>query len=140
MNSRNDDFLKKLDLLTDALAKDVDELGDEELEAEISEEFGSPETLAESLRALIESTFATHGKRRLVNARAALDARKFRRSAKVVDLSYADKKALYERLRENASTNLTLAARNEEDSEADLDGILEDLRDLGVIDDEGNIK
>ena len=140
MNGKKDEFVKKLDLLSDALANDIDNLSDEELEAEISEEFGSPETLAENLRASIESTFVSHGKKRLSDARAALHARQTRPTAKIVDLSFADKKTLYERLRQNDSINLTLAARNEEDSEADIDSILEDLRDLGVIDDEGNIK
>ena len=140
MNGKKDDFAKKLDLLTDALAKDIDQLSEDDLKAEISEEFGSPKTLAESLRASIESTFASHGKKRLSDARATLDARQTRATAKIVDLSYVDKKTLFERLRENDSINLTLAARNEEDSEADIDSILEDLHDLGVIDDEGNIK
>tara|TARA_R110002126_G_scaffold67489_1_gene170907 strand:- start:1378 stop:1800 length:423 start_codon:yes stop_codon:yes gene_type:complete len=140
MNARNDEFAKKLDLLTEALAKDVDHLSDEELEAEIFEEFGDPKELTRNIRASIESTFASRGKQRLASARSALDARRVRSSATIVDFPLADKKALYERLRQNDKNNLTLAARNEEDSEADLDSILEDLRDLGVIDDEGNIQ
>lgn len=140
MNARNDEFAKKLDLLTEALVKDVDHLSDEELEAEIFEEFGDPKVLARNIRASIESTFASRGKQRLTSARNALDARRVQSLATIVDLPLTDKKALYERLRQNDENNLTLAARNEEDSEADLDSILEDLRDLGVIDDEGNIQ
>ena len=51
------------------------------------------------------------------------------------------KKALVAQLAHSAGAlpeRLTIAARNEDNSEADLDSLLEDLLELGVIDDEGN--
>ncbi len=51
------------------------------------------------------------------------------------------KRALIQQFARNDNTlkqKLTLAARKGEDTEADMDSFIEDLIDLGVIDDEGN--
>ena len=52
------------------------------------------------------------------------------------------KRALIQRFAKNDSAlkqKLTLAARKGEDTEADMDSFIDDLIDLGIIDDEGNV-
>ncbi len=59
----------------------------------------------------------------------------------MVELALEKKRALIDKFAGNDNQlreRLTMAARNEEDSEADIDSFLEDLVELGIIDDEGN--
>lgn len=143
MISKHDKAREQLDRLGSTLARDVDELSDEALFREAEEGFGDPTKAGAETRRLIDATIATYGKRRLAAARQGHDATGAGRGhSKVVALAPRKKRALIERfagdnraLREK----LTMAARREEDHSVDIDSFLEDLVELGVIDEEGNV-
>ena len=133
---------RQLDRLADALARDVDRLTDHELLREAAESYGDPEMAAAETRGLIEAAIAAHGRRRLTAARQAYEDQTRRARPNVVELSLEKKRALVNKFAgddKQLREKLTMAARNEEDSEADIDSFLEDLIELGVIDDEGNV-
>jgi len=138
--NKSSDARAKLDRLDEALAKDLDTLSDEELFGEIAAESDIEKTV-NHMRHLVETAIAEAGRRRLAKARQAYKALAERPRSKVSQLPLGRKKELVVHFAHNAGAlpeRLTLAARNEDNSEADLDGLLEDLVELGVIDDEGN--
>ena len=143
MTNNRDEARRQLDRVADALARDVDQLNDDELLREAAESYGDPEKAAAETRGLIEAAIAAHGKRRLAAARQAYEAHAGKVRSKVVELPLERKRALIDRFASNDNQlreKLTMAARNEEDSEADIDSFLEDLVELGVIDEEGNVQ
>ncbi len=138
--SRSSDARVKLDRLGEALAKDLDRLSDNELSEEIAADDDVEKTVAR-MRNLIESAIAESGRRRLARARQAYDAIGEKQRSKVIQLPLNRKRALIAHFAHSAEAlpeRLTLAARNEDNSETDLDSLLEDLLELGVIDEEGN--
>lgn len=142
MSNNHDEARRKLDRLTDALARDVDQLTDEEVFQEVTEVYGDPEKVVEDVEALIEGAIAEHGKRRLTAARRGFETQTARNKSNVISFPLDKKRALLDLFARNdpqLREKLTMAARNEEDSEADIDSFLEDLIELGAIDDEGNI-
>jgi hypothetical protein len=139
--SKDSDARIKLDRLSEALAKDLDALSDGELMEEIAATDEERQKTVSHMRSLIEEAIATSGRRRLAKARQAYDAIKGKVRAKVTDLPLDQKKALVAHFAKDPQAlpeKLTMAARNEANSEADLDSLLQDLLELGVIDDEGN--
>ena len=77
----------------------------------------------------------------MAKARQGYDAIRGKARAKVTELPLDRKTALVAHFAKHPQSllaKLTMAARNEANSEADLDSLLEDLLELGVIDDEGN--
>jgi hypothetical protein len=139
--SKSSDARTKLDRLGEALAKDLDTLSDDELFEEVAATDEERQKTVSHMRDLVESAIAESGRRRLAKARQAYDAMREKGRPKVIDLPLARKKALIAHFAKNPQAlpeNLTLAARNEANSEADLDSLLEDLLELGAIDDEGN--
>jgi hypothetical protein len=139
--SKDSDARVKLDRLSEALAKDLDALSDGELMEEIAATDEERQKTVSHMRSLIEEAIATSGRRRLAQARQAYDAIKGKARAKVTDLPLDQKKALVVHFAKDPQAlpeKLTMAARNEANSEADLDSLLQDLLELGVIDDEGN--
>ena len=138
--SKSSDARVKLDRLGEALAKDLDRLSADQLSEELAAE-GDIEKTVGHMRNLVESAIAEGGRRRLARARQAYDAIEGKQRSKVIQLPLNRKKALiadFARSAEALPERLTLAARNEDNSEADLDSLLEDLLELGVIDEEGN--
>lgn len=132
----------KLARLCQALADDVDKLTDEELLAESTENGDDVEAIAERVGELISDAIAEVGGRKLAAARAGYEARTLRPSAKVLQWSLEKKRELMFRFAESdhaVKKKLTLAARNGEETEADVDSFIEDLLELGAIDDEGNV-
>lgn len=142
MTNDRDVARQKLDRLGDTLARDVDRLSDDELFREAAEAYGESEKAIAATRGIIEAAIAAHGKRRLAAAREAYVAHSERHRSRVVDLPLDRKRALINQFASKDSDlqgKLTMAARNEEDQEADIDSFLEDLVELGVIDNEGNV-
>jgi hypothetical protein len=138
--NKSSDARVKLDRLGEALAKDLDTLSDDELTEEIAADSDVAKTV-NHMRGLVESAIAEAGRRRLAKARQAYDAVAEKQRSKVIQLPLSRKKELVAHFAHSAGPlpeRLTLAARNEDNSEADLDSLLEDLLELGVIDDEGN--
>lgn len=137
------DTLSKLNRIAEALARDVDAASDAELLAEAAEEHGTAEAAVEDLRNTLKRALDESGRQRLIRARQGYDQTFPGQSAKVIQLPLERKRALLERFAKSGAAGgqkVTLAARNEADSEADVDSLLEDLLELGAIDEEGNIK
>ena len=131
----------QLDRLDEALVDDILNASDEEILAEAGEDYGNAEAAVAHMRGLIGNVLAETGKAKMAAARAALRGRA-RAPSNIVCLSVQQKQAIFNRLIEDdpqLREKLTRAARKEDQlSERDLDSMLEALRELGVIDDEGN--
>ena len=143
MTNNRDAARRQLDRLADALARDVDQLSDEELLREAQEDYGDADKAALATKNIIREAIAAYGKRRLAAARKAYEAKTAKGTAKVFELPAEWKRELVERFASNDNQlreKLTMAARNQENLEDDIDSFLEDLIELGVIDDEGNVR
>jgi len=143
MTSNRDEAWRKLDRLGDALARDVDKLTNDELFREAADSHGNTDMAVSATRGVIEAAIAAHGKRRLMAARQAYKAHIDSVKSKVIEIPSDRKRALLDRFANNdiqLQEKLTMAARNETDKETDIDSFLEDLVELGVIDEEGNIR
>ena len=142
MHNNRDEARRQLERLADALARDVDQLTDEELLREAKEDYGDPDEAIFATKNIIQQAISAHGKRRLTAARRAYEAQSAKVGAKVFELSTERKRELVERFASNGNKlreRLTMAARNQESLEDDI-SFLEDLIELGVIDDEGNVQ
>lgn len=143
MNTTRDETRKQLERLADTLERDVDQLTDEEVLREAAEEYGDSEKAVLEIRHLVQESISAYGQRRLAAAREAYQAESAKSELKVFELSTERKQKIVEQFADNDNQfreKLTLAARNQEDFEADLDSFLEDLIELGAIDDEGNVR
>lgn len=141
MTDDQSDPRDRRDRLIQKLAEDVDQLSEEELRAEFAEECGDVDSALRSMRTTVEAGIKEGGRRRLAAARQALEQKHGEVAPGVLNLPVDQKRALVERFADNdedVSTKLTLAARNQHDFESDLDTLLEDLIDLGEIDEDGN--
>lgn len=135
------DARQKLGRLVDALIRDIDALSDEELTAEVAAD-GDVEKAVNHVKNLFESAIAESGRRRLARARRAYDAVTAKDRSRVMQMPLSRKKALIAKFADSSTfpAKLTLAARNADNTEADIDGLLQDLLELGVVDDEGNLR
>jgi hypothetical protein len=127
--------------LADALIEDVLATPDQELLAEFSDARGDPAKNADAMRALFEKSVLKSNKDRLRAAQAGLAAsRAHSGPARIFNMQNAR-----ERLRRVLAScprdvKITLAARNENElSDADVLGMLQDLDELGIVapDDDG---
>lgn len=90
-----------------------------------------------SLRSGVVTAVTVAGKRRLAAAKEVVESGPAI-TGKIIEWPLAKKRELIERVR-SETNGLTQAARQGEDeTENDLDSLLEDLIEIGVIDDEGN--
>ena len=143
MSNANDEARRQLERLGDTLAYDVGRLTDGEVLLEASEDYGDPEKATLEIRHLVQEAVSAFGKRRLAVAREAFQALNTRGRLQLFELPTERKKELVEQFAGNDNQlreKLTMAARNQEDFEADLDSFLEDLVELGVIDDKGDVQ
>ena len=121
--------------LVDVLVEDVLAASDEEILAEFVETHGDPAKNSAEMRALFEKSVLKANKDRLHAAKAGLAAsRAAAPASKIVSMEN-----VRERLRRVLAScppdvKLTLAARNENElSDADVLGMLQDLEELGII-------
>jgi len=138
----NDKCGNKLPLsVANALADDILNLSDEELLKEAQDEFDDVASEISSARSAINSAILKSNKSRLSAAKEQLEQKKKSTNQNnILALTLNDKRALIHQAKKSVHS-LTLAARNEEEmSESDINGVLQDLIDLGVIDKDGNIK
>lgn len=143
MNNNRDKARRQLERLADALARDIDQLTDEELRRETKEDYGNSDKAIFATKNVIQQAISAHGKRRLAAARRAYETQSAKVEAKLFELSTERKRELVERFASNDNKlreRLTMAARNQENLEDDIDSFLEDLIELDVIDDEGNVR
>jgi hypothetical protein len=127
--------------LADVLVDDLLAASDQEVVAEFVETLGDPAKNAEAMRMLFEKSVVKASKNRLHAAQAGLAAdRAAPANPKIV--SIANVRARLKRALANCppEVQVTLAARNENElSDADVLGMLQDLEELGIVvpDDEG---
>lgn len=128
--------------LADELVADLMQLSDAELLAEVKAEGLDPEKEAARVRATISAALTERGKARLKAARSALDAARAPAPGARRHFQIQDRRAVLARFANDDSKlrdRLTMAARNGEGiTDEEVEAILNDLRDLGAIDDEGN--
>ena len=128
--------------LADELVADLLRLSDAELLAEAEAEGLDPEAEAARVRETITAAITGRGKARLKEARAALDAARGSALGRRLPLRVHDRRAVLARFASNDDKlrqRLTMAARNGGGiTDQEIDDILNDLRDIGAIDDEGN--
>ena len=92
---------------------------------------------------MIADAIADAGRRKLAAARAGYEARRAISQCNVMQWPQERKRALIQQFAQKDNTlkqKLTLAARNGKDTEADVNSFIEDLIELGMIDEEGNMK
>lgn len=128
--------------LADELVADLMKLSDAELLAEVKAEGLDPEEEAARVRETIRAAMLERGKARLKAARLELEAARATGPGPRRPLQVQDRRAVLARFAnddEKLRERLTMAARNgEEITDQEIETILNDLRDLGAIDDEGN--
>lgn len=125
-----------LDRLADALVDDILNTSDEDMLAEFREGHGDPGHHADKMRALFEKSVLTANKQRLAAARAGAAASRTRSSEATPPIDIAEARRRLRAVLDapDAPKELTLAARKESElSDADVLGMLEDLRELGVL-------
>ena len=128
--------------LADELVADLLQLSDAELLAEARDEGLDPEVEATRVRETISAAIIGSGKTRLKEARAALEAARGSGLRGRHPLNINDRRAVLARFASNDDKlrqRLTMAARNGGGiTDQEIDDILNDLREIGAIDDEGN--
>lgn len=128
--------------LADELVADLLQLSDAELVAEVKAEGLDPEKEAARVRESVRIAIMGRGKARLTAARSALEAARASSAGARRPLSVQDRRSVLARFAnddEKLRQRLTMAARNGEGiTDQEIDAILNDLRDIGAIDDEGN--
>lgn len=137
MTGRKERERQALDRLADALVDDIMNMSDEDILAEMKEEGVDPDRHAANMRAQFEKAVMAANKAKLTTAKAAVAAdRGLRPGSASAPIDMAEARR---RLRSAmASQPMTLAARNEtEMTDSDVLGMLEDLRDLGVLPPDG---
>jgi hypothetical protein len=126
-----------LDRLADVLVDDILNASDEDVLTEFKETHGDPDYNAAEMRALFERSVLASNKKRLAAARIGAAAK--RHPPTGFAATPIDMQAARARLRAIMDTpglpqKVTLAARKENElSDADILGMLEDLRELGIL-------
>ncbi len=118
---------EKVDRLVEMLIEETLASSDEEILSGVVDEGGDIER---SLRAEIDSAIAALRRKRLMAAKEAIAAN--RKAPRLVAGSGGDLRAALAKVIASNDASFTLAAREGQDvPDADLDGLAEDLRDLG---------
>lgn len=138
MTGKDKEERAALDRLADAFVDDIFQASDEEILAEFTESHGDPAKSAADMRALFEKTVLATNKRRLKAAQASVAAsRALARgmpTAPAINIAEARQRLRRILASGTADVKLTLAARNEDElSDSDVLGMLEDLQELGVM-------
>lgn len=146
MTKRKITKFEQLDRLTDALVNDIIELSDEETIVEAKEEHGDPSEEISRLRGVIRNALLSAAKAKLEDAKNQLNTYNTGvRKNNVIKLSINEKRNIIERFTTQdpeLTKKLTLAARKGEgvQTENDIEGMFEDMLELGLIDEDGNPK
>lgn len=142
MTTDRETAYQQLTRLAESLAKDIDSLTDDEVMDEIREIYGDPKKVLAETRHRIKAAVAASQKNRLEMAQNGYQRHASPKRPNVINLPFDRKRALIEHFAANDNLRrslLTLAARNEEDVVRDIDSFLEDLVELDLIDEDGNI-
>ena len=137
MTGNNKKERTALDRLADAFVDDVLNASDEDILAEFRESHGDPARHAAEMRDLFEKSIISANKRRLAAAKAGAVAA---RTTTIAPADIADARARLRAVLDapNLPPQLTLAARKENElSDSDIAGMLDDLRELGILPPDG---
>jgi hypothetical protein len=137
----NEKTTRQLGRVADALVEGLMDLTDEDLLAEVREDGEDPESLARQAAEAISSATLRTGKTKMALAKAAYEAMNKQRSATVLKFSLIQKRQIINGFIANdynITKKMTVAARNGDAlSEHEIDSFINDLLELGAIDDEG---
>ena len=126
-----------LDRLTDFFVDDILSTSDEDILAEFREAHGDPNLNAVKMRELFEKSLLKSNKKRLAAAKAGVaDSRRPSAVSMTVPIDMRAARARLRRMidRPGAPQKITLAARKEQElSDLDILGMLEDLQELGIL-------
>ncbi len=127
--------LRALSRLANALVEDVLTTSDWDTLAEFAEAYGDPSKNSDAMRTLFEKSVLNVRKARLRAAQAGVGADRASSTArKVVSIENARGKLRRVLASCPPHVKLTLAARNEDElSDADVLGMLQDLEELGIV-------
>lgn len=135
--------LEQLERLTKVLVEDIIELSDEEILSEAQEQFDDPIAEIKRLRDVINKALLRAAKTKLTTAKNQVNVYK-QESPKnnVVHLSITEKHTAiknFTTLDPELQQKLTLAARKGDGikTENDIEGMFEDMVELGLIDEAG---
>lgn len=132
-----------LNKIADIIVQDILDLTDEEILAEAKERFGDPKNEIDRLRGVIGNAVLYASKKKLAETKASLSThRQKSQSSNVVALSTTKKRSIVEQFTSKDSElqkKLTIAARKGEgiQTDNDINGMFEDLVELGLVDKEG---
>ncbi|MEL6216988.1 MAG: hypothetical protein AAFR79_00760 [Pseudomonadota bacterium] len=136
MTGKKDTERTALDRLADALVEDILDASDEDILTEFTEDGGDAKEHGDAMRKSFENRLLAANKARMAAAKAGVAAARRAQSEGLtaqIDLTAA--RVWLSRLgeRPDVPEGLTLAARKEDElSDADIRGMLEDLAELGL--------
>ncbi|WP_413208437.1 hypothetical protein [Rhodospirillum sp. A1_3_36] len=140
MTAKNDKAARPLNCLADSFVEDILNMSDEEVLAEFQEDGGDAEQYAAYMRAKFEDSLLKANKTRMAIAKAGVSANRATiRTASRNIVDFAEARARLHAVIERAKSvpGLTLAARKEEElSDSDVLGMLEELAELGLLDED----
>jgi len=146
MTNKKITSLEQLDRLADSLVTDIIELSDEEILDDANEQFNNTTAEVDRLKSVINNALLLAAKTKLTNAKNSVNTYK-RETVKnnVIHLSTAEKHTIiknYTTRDPELQQKLTLAARKGEgiQTENDIEGMFEDMVELGLVDEEGRPK
>jgi hypothetical protein len=138
MTGKNDKAGRPIDRLADEFVEDILNLSDDEVLAEFREDGGDPERHAAEMRSMFENRLLVANKARMNAAKAGVaSSRRAEKglSTPVVDIADARARLRAVIARAGSIPGLTLAARKEDElSDSDVVGMLEELAELGLLD------
>lgn len=140
MSTKRDKSADQLDRALDRMVEDISATSDKEILSEAIVAYGSIGGAVARVQSALKEAQKRSGKKKLEEARAELAAVKsITPFSGVTGLSIAAKRKILQRFAENDNPKLTMAARNGVPiGEAEIDGMLEDLIEIGAIDEQGN--
>lgn len=141
MTGTNKKWRAALDRLADAFVDDILNASDEDILAEFLESHGDPDRHAVEMREAFETSIIAANKRRLAAAKAGVVAARTGGTTTIAPADIADARRRLRAVLDapNLPPQLTLAARKENElSDSDIAGMLDDLRELGVIPRDGD--
>jgi ATP-dependent protease HslVU (ClpYQ) ATPase subunit len=141
MMKKENNIQDQLGRIVDLMVDDVLEASNEEILQEASEENRDVEDEAQKVHALIQEVVFEHNRSKLEEAKKQYQAHKARNKPHLRVAEIDKKREIFRNLSSNDNTgNLTMAARKEEElSDRDIESVLQDMLELGLIDEDGNI-
>lgn len=134
---------EELDRLADALVENILDATDQEILDEAQEDYGNTKSGADEVRALFQLAKTKVAKGRLEAARKGLAADQARAHGKILPFDITRSRQIVTKFAADDSGlhgKLTMAARKgEELSDQDIQGIIEDMIELGILSEDGEV-